>query len=142
MKHTLRACSLTWIVMRVSLKTNRYIDEFGCKNCLTGLGVLVDDLNRGTKQTLVLHSQPKSILRIKNDEVDADIVHDTAEEGQLEDSTVGIEISTAPIHVILPSESNLSLMERRSLLTVSRIEEEEIEKEFLTEIMKEEEISS
>ncbi|GJU13991.1 hypothetical protein Tco_1136387 [Tanacetum coccineum] len=85
------------------------------------IGVLEDDLKR-TKQTYSA-AFTKLILRIKkleskgridedpntyfhqDDEVDDDIVHDTAEERQLEDSTVGIEISTTPINDYIASES-------------------------------------
>ncbi|GJY41747.1 hypothetical protein Tco_0429017 [Tanacetum coccineum] len=41
----------------------------------------------------------------QDDEVDDDVVHDTAEERQPEDSTAGIEISTAPINDNTASES-------------------------------------
>ncbi|GKA71839.1 hypothetical protein Tco_0778055 [Tanacetum coccineum] len=93
------------------------------------IGVLEDDLKR-TKQTYSA-AFTKLILRIKkleskvktgkarkraryealntyfhqDDEVDDDVVHDTAEERQPEDSTAGIEISTAPINDNTASES-------------------------------------
>ncbi|GKA20064.1 hypothetical protein Tco_0699979 [Tanacetum coccineum] len=84
------------------------------------IGVLEDDLKR-TKQTYSA-AFTKLILRIKKleskvktgkarreqgfyDEVDDDVVHDTAEERQPEDSTAGIEISTAPINDNTASES-------------------------------------
>ncbi|GKA91359.1 hypothetical protein Tco_0813229, partial [Tanacetum coccineum] len=83
--------------------------------------VLEDDLKR-TKQTYSV-TFTKLILRFKkleskgridedpntyfhqDDEVDDDVVHDTAEERQPEDSTAGIEISTAPINDNIASES-------------------------------------
>ncbi|GKA57092.1 hypothetical protein Tco_0756280, partial [Tanacetum coccineum] len=85
------------------------------------IGVLEDALKR-TKQTYSA-SFTKLILKIKkleskgevdedpntyfhqDDEVDDDVVHDTAEERQPEDSTAGIEISTAPINDNTASES-------------------------------------
>ncbi|GKG04202.1 hypothetical protein Tco_0314589, partial [Tanacetum coccineum] len=41
----------------------------------------------------------------QDDEVDADVVHDTAEDRQPEDSTSGIKVSTAPINISTARET-------------------------------------
>ncbi|GJY65373.1 hypothetical protein Tco_0467611 [Tanacetum coccineum] len=63
----------------------------------------------------------------QDDEVDDDVVHDTAEERQPEDSTAGIKISTAPINDNTVSES-LSTAEEAIRLQEQVDEEERAQK--------------
>ncbi|GJY40681.1 hypothetical protein Tco_0427951 [Tanacetum coccineum] len=66
--------------------------------------VLSEDEEDNSSKQGKIDEDPNTYFHL-DDEVDDDVVHDTAEERQPEDSTAGIEISTAPINDNTASES-------------------------------------
>ncbi|GKC21393.1 hypothetical protein Tco_1023543 [Tanacetum coccineum] len=66
--------------------------------------VLLEDEEDDSSKQGRINEDPNTYFH-QDDDVDDDVVYDTAEERQLEDSTAGIEISTAPINDNTASES-------------------------------------
>ncbi|GKF63271.1 hypothetical protein Tco_0186719, partial [Tanacetum coccineum] len=66
--------------------------------------VLLEDVEDNSSKQGRIDEDPYTYFH-QDDEVDDDVVHDTSKERQLEDSTAGIKISTAPINDNTASES-------------------------------------
>ncbi|GJR97924.1 hypothetical protein Tco_0270098 [Tanacetum coccineum] len=95
-----------------------YIDEFGYKilsswspKVKTGKArkrarvVLSEDEEDDSSKQGRIDEDPNTYFH-QDDEVDDDVVHDTAEERQPEDSTAGITVSTAPINISTARETH------------------------------------
>ncbi|GJX33184.1 hypothetical protein Tco_0243039 [Tanacetum coccineum] len=89
-----------------------YIDEFGYKILSQDWEarkrarvVLSEDEEDDSSKQGRIDEDPNTYFH-QDDEVDDDVVHDTAEERQPEDSTAGITVSTAPINISTDRETH------------------------------------